>query len=166
MTARAEAQGEQLVVLQLGGESYGVDIAAVNSIVTREQITRVPHAPAFVEGVINLRGAIVPVVDLRRRFGLPAAEPTVASRIVVVETRTGLLGLLVDAVTETISVRREAVEPPSSLLTTSDSPYLRGVARLEDRLIVILDLEQILPRVETASLASAAAQAGAEEGRA
>lgn len=166
MTARAAAQGEQLVVLQLGGESYAVEIAAVNSIVTRQQITRVPHAPAFVEGVINLRGAIVPVVDLRRRFGLPGAEPTIASRIVVAETRTGPLGLLVDAVTETISVPREAVEPPSSLLTSADSPYLRGVARIEDRLVVILDLERILPRVEAASLASAATQAGAEAGRA
>jgi len=147
---------EQLVVFELAGESYGVDIGAVNTIIRMQEITHVPRAPAFVEGVINLRGSIIPVLDLRKRFGLNAYEETKASRIVVVETAGGAFGLIVDAVTETLSLSREVIEPPSSIVATADSHYLRGVAKLEERLIILLEIERILRLEETDALAEAA----------
>jgi len=147
-----ETEEEQLVVFELSQESYGVDIGTVNTIIRMQRITHVPRAPKFVEGVINLRGSIIPVIDLRKRFELAAFEETKASRIVVVETAAGLIGLVVDAVTETLSLARDASEPPSSIVTTADSHYLRGVAKLEDRLIILLDLERIFGESESEEL--------------
>ncbi len=147
-TASVTEQEEQLVVFELAGESYGVDIGAVNTIIRMQQITHVPRAPEYVEGVINLRGNIIPVVDLRKRFGLEAREDTKASRIVVVETLLGAFGLIVDAVTETLTVSRGVIEPPSSIVATADSRYLRGVAKLEGRLIILLEIEQIVAALE------------------
>jgi len=143
---------EQLVVFELSGESYWVDIAAVNTIIRMGRITHVPRAPDFVNGVINLRGSIVPVIDLRKRFGLEAFEETKASRIVVMETSAGLIGLIVDAVTETLSLATNAIEPPAALVTTADSHYLRGVAKVDERLIILLDIQRILTLSEAAGL--------------
>jgi len=143
---------EQLVVFELSKESYGVDIGAVNTIIRMGRITHVPRAPDFVNGVINLRGSIVPVIDLRKRFGLEAFEETNASRIVVMETSAGLVGLIVDAVTETLSLATNAIEPPAELVTTADSHYLRGVAKVDERLIILLDVERILTLSEAAAL--------------
>lgn len=152
----APTEEEQLVVFELARESYGVNIGAVNTIIRMQQITRVPRTPDFVEGVINLRGSIVPVIDLRERFEMGTYEETKASRIVVVETSAGLIGLIVDAVTETLSLAAEAIEPPSSLVTTSDSHYLRGVGKVDDRLIILLGIEQLLSVQEAEALMEAA----------
>ena len=111
-----------------------------------------PRAPESVEGVINLRGSIVPVIDLRKRFGLGAFEETNASRIVVMETGAGLIGLIVDAVTETRSLGTDAIEPACSLVTTSDSHYLRGVAKVDGGLIILVDIESISRESETEAL--------------
>jgi purine-binding chemotaxis protein CheW len=143
------SEEQQLVVFELSGESYGVDIGAVNTIIRMQSITHVPRAPEFVEGVINLRGSIVPVIGLRKRFGLSAFEETKASRIVVVETLAGLFGMIVDAVTETLSLPGDSIEPPSSIVTSTDSQYLRGVAKVDDRLIIMLDIQRILTADET-----------------
>ncbi len=163
MTASQElalgSEEQQLVVFELSGESYGVDISAVNTIIRMQPITHVPRAPEFVEGVINLRGSIVPVIDLRRRFGLSNFEETKASRIVVVETESGLIGMIVDAVTETLSISFDAIEPPSSIVTSTDSRYLRGVAKTDDRLLILLDIERILSAAESEALASVGTQA-------
>jgi len=148
----ALAAEQQLVVFELSRESYGVDIGAVNTIIRMQPITHVPRAPEFVEGVINLRGSIVPVIDLRKRFGLDSQEETKASRIVVVETAVGLVGMVVDAVTETLSLSREAIKPPSSVVTTTESHYLRGVAKLQERLIILLAIEKLLSDAETDAL--------------
>jgi purine-binding chemotaxis protein CheW len=149
-----DSEEQQLVVFELSGESYGVEIGAVNTIIRMQPITHVPRAPEFVKGVINLRGSIVPVIDLRTRFGLAAFEETKASRIVVVETELGLIGMIVDAVTETLSLPTNAIEPPSSIVTSADSRYLRGVAKADDRLLILLDLERILTASEKEVVAS------------
>jgi len=120
----------QLVVFQLGAELYGVEIARVHEIIRLQAITRVPRAPAFVEGIINLRGKVIPVVDLRHRFGLPAAEHTRASRIVVVEIGDQVVGLIVDAVSEVLRIAGATVEPPSPVVAGLESEYLRGIAKL------------------------------------
>jgi purine-binding chemotaxis protein CheW len=146
MSANEQVKEEQLVVFELAGESYGVDIGRVQEIDRMERVTTVPHAPSFVEGVINLRGRITPVVDLRSRFGLARAEATALTRIVVVKSGEEWVGLVVDAVSEVLRIAIDAIEPPSSMVTTSDSAFLRGIAKLNERLIILLDLEKVLDK--------------------
>jgi purine-binding chemotaxis protein CheW len=145
---------EQVVVLELAGEAYGVEIGRVEEIIRMQAITRIPNGPAFIEGVTNLRGRVIPVLDLRKRFGLPATEQTRRSRIVVGELGQHTVGLVVDGVSEVLLVSADAVEPPSTLVTTSDSAFLRGVAKLGERLILLLDLARILTRAEQDDLAA------------
>jgi purine-binding chemotaxis protein CheW len=142
----------QLVVFQLGAELYGCEISRVHEIIRLQSVTRVPRAPAFVEGVINLRGKVIPVVDLRRRFGLPTAEHTRASRIVVVEIGDQVVGIVVDGVSEVLRVNSAIVEPPSPVVAGIDSEYLHGIAKLSDRLVILLDLDRILAREERRAL--------------
>lgn len=142
----------QLVVFQLGAELYGVEISRVHEIIRLQSVTRVPRAPVFVEGVINLRGKVIPVVDLRRRFGLPTAEHTRASRIVVVELGDQVVGIVVDGVSEVLRVNTASVEPPSPVVAGIDSEYLHGIAKLSDRLVILLDLDRILARDERRAL--------------
>ncbi|MCC6792627.1 MAG: chemotaxis protein CheW [Thermomicrobiales bacterium] len=142
-TARGNGE-QQLVVFELGREVYGVDIAAVQEIIRMQEITKVPRAPRFVEGVINLRGKVIPVVDLRHRFGLDHADRTRASRIVVVDIGDHTIGMVVDGVSEVLRITDDCVEPPSPVVTTLDSDYLRGIAKLEERLVILLELDQVL----------------------
>jgi purine-binding chemotaxis protein CheW len=145
---------EQVVVLELAGEAYGVEIGRVEEIIRMQPITRIPNGPAFIEGVTNLRGRVIPVLDLRKRFGLPSLEATRRSRIVVGELGEHTVGLVVDGVSEVLLVGSDAVEPPSTLVTSADSAFLRGVAKLEERLILLLDLSRILTRAEQEDLAA------------
>ena len=147
---------QQLVVFDLASEAYGVDIGAVREIIRLQDITRVPRTPDFVEGVINLRGKVIPVVDLRKRFMLPVAEQTDDNRIVVVDIGGQDIGVVVDAVTEVLRILSDSVEPPSSVITTTDSDYLMGICKMESRLIILLDLDRVLSEEEKTLLADAA----------
>jgi purine-binding chemotaxis protein CheW len=144
----------QLVVFSLAGEFYGVDINLVESIIRMEPITVVPHAPRFLEGVINMRGEILPVVDLCRHFDLPSAESTKETRIIVVEVNTYRVGMVVDAVTEVLRVSEDVIEPPAPLITTIDSTFINGIAKVPDRLVILLDLVKILATKEKAEVAA------------
>lgn len=143
----------QLVVFDLATEAYGVDISAVREIIRLQDITRVPRAPTFVEGVINLRGKVIPVIDLRRRFSLPVSEENTENRIVVVDIGGQDIGVIVDAVNEVLRISSDSVEPPSAVITGAESDYLLGIAKLEDRLIILLDLERVLSDEEREILA-------------
>ncbi len=134
----------QLVSFLIENEEFGVDILNVQEIIRPVDITRVPNAPAFVEGVINLRGRIVPVVDLRKRFNLPRRERDKNSRIIVVELGDKIVGFMVDAVREVLRVDASVIEPPPQLAIGIDAHYITGVAKLDDRLLILLDLEGIL----------------------
>jgi len=147
----------QIVVFELGDERYGLDIAAVYEIIRHQPITAVPQAPAFVEGVINLRGRIIPVVDLRERFGLAAGELTKAARIVVAEAACTRVGLVVDGVSEVLMVPSDAIEPTPDVAAGVDAAYLRGIAKLGERLIILLDLDGLFGDADASALASAAA---------
>lgn len=146
----------QLVVFELGDESYGVDISRVQDINRMQEITEIPHAPDSVVGVINLRGRVIPVIDLRQRFGLPIAEHTKATRIVVVRMGENLIGMIVDAVLQVLRISADIVEPPSPVLASIDSKYLRGIAKFDDHLVVLLDLDFVLSRHEQAEIADLA----------
>jgi len=147
----------QIVVFELGDERYGLDIATVYEIIRHQPITAVPQAPAFVEGVINLRGRIIPVVDLRDRFGMTSGELTRASRIVVAEAAGTRVGLVVDGVSEVLMVSSDAIEPTPEVAAGADAAYLRGIAKLGERLIILLALDGLFGEADAAALAAAAA---------
>ncbi|ACA60289.1 chemotaxis protein CheW [Candidatus Desulforudis audaxviator] len=154
---------EQLVVFQLAGQTYGMDIARVFEIIRMETITRVPKAPSFVEGVIKLRGNIIPVIDLRKRFAMPPAESTANNRIVIVEMGGTTIGMIVDAVSEVLRISQADIEPPPPMVAGVDAAYLRGIALWRDRLIILLDLEKILAEKEQARLRQARMELAAEK---
>ncbi len=134
----------QIVVFDLHREHYGVDISAVESILKPQAITSVPCSPPYVVGVTNLRGKVLPVIDLRRRFGLPAAEANADTRIVVVQMGAHVVGMIVDGVSEVLNLDAASIEPPSSVTSTADSIFIKGIARLEGRLVILLDLDKIV----------------------
>lgn len=142
----------QFVVFKVNDEAYGVDIATVESIIKMQAITAVPHAPAFIEGVTNLRGTILPVMDLRKRFGIETTPPTKDTRIVVIEMGGLTVGIIVDAVSEVVRVPEECIEPLSPLVSTVDSAFMRGIAKMEDQLVILLDLSQVLSAAERQDL--------------
>lgn len=142
----------QLVVFDLNGEHYGLEIAAVESIIKMQAITVVPQAPAFVEGVTNLRGKVLPVIDLRRRFGLEVETATKATRIVVVEMSGLTVGMVVDGVSEVLHINSDTIEPPSPIMTTVDSAFIRGIAKVAQRLVILLDLAKVLSLSEQNTL--------------
>ena len=143
---------QQLVVFDLADEGYGVDISAVREIIRLQEITQVPRTPEFVEGVINLRGKVIPVIDLRKRFGLTVEAESQDNRIVVVDIGDQDIGVVVDAVTEVLRIPTDSVEPPASVITTDGSDYLLGIAKLESRLIILLDLRKVLSVDEEGAL--------------
>ncbi|HWI64786.1 MAG TPA: chemotaxis protein CheW [Symbiobacteriaceae bacterium] len=138
----------QLVVFQLGSELYGADISVVREVSPLQRVTRVPRTPKYIEGVTNLRGRVIPVVDLRRRLGLPVSAATKSTRIAVAELEGGQVGMIVDAVLEVLRVPQSSIEPPSQLLSKVDSEYVQGVAKVDNRLIILLDLARVLQREE------------------
>jgi purine-binding chemotaxis protein CheW len=133
-----------LVCFRLGEEEYGVDISQVQEINRMMPITRVPRAPAFMKGVINLRGQLIPVVDLRLRFGMLAVEPTKSTRIVVVEIGHSRVGMIVDGVSEVLKMPIEHIEPAPEMITDIEAGYIKGVGKFGERLIVLLDLGPIV----------------------
>jgi purine-binding chemotaxis protein CheW len=144
----------QLVVFELANEHYGVDIAAVESIIKMQPITIVPHAPAFVEGVTNLRGKVLPVIDLRKRFDLTTQDVTRDSRIVVVSVGGSEVGMVVDGVSEVLRIPDEAIEPPPPMVTTVDSTFIIGIAKINDLLVILLDLGKVLSEQDETALHS------------
>lgn len=145
-------QFEQLVVFQLANEYYGVDIGAVSTIIRMQDLTAVPQTPNYVEGVINLRGSIIPVIDLRKRFCLAQESITKSSRIVVVEANGSMVGMIVDAVAETLRISADMVEPPSCVIASVESEYLRGIAKQGDRLVILLDINLVMGGKEMESM--------------
>jgi purine-binding chemotaxis protein CheW len=131
----------QIVVFELGSERYGLDIASVYEIIRHQPITAVPQAPTYVKGVINLRGRIIPVVDLRDRFEMAQGELTKASRIVVAEASGTRVGLVVDGVSEVLMVPTDAIEPTPDVAAGVDASYQKGIAKLGERLIILLELD-------------------------
>ncbi len=143
--AAASTAEEHVVIFRLADEHYALDIQAVQEIVRMQAITSIPGADAWVEGITNLRGRVVPVIDLRRRCNVPAGDHTPETRIVVVGSPNGMVGLIVDAVSEVMRIPADQVEPHSGIVKVPENSYLRGVAKLDDRLISLMDLEGVLP---------------------
>lgn len=139
----------QLVVFAVGDEEFGVEISQVREIVRLVQITYLPKAPDFIEGVVNLRGQVLAVIDLAKRLGISSKPRGETTRIIVVEVGGNTLGMIVDSVSEVLRLSSEYVEEVPSLVETEVAEqYIRGVGKLKDRLLVLLDLNKILTSEE------------------
>ena len=143
-TRRGDDERLQLVTFSIGDEEFGVDILKVQEIIRTMEITKVPRAPEFVEGVINLRGKVIPIIDLRRRFSLPPRHHDSHTRIIVIEITQMVVGFVVDAVSEVLRIPVNTVEPPPPVVAGLDSDYISGVGKLQDRLLIMLDLDRLL----------------------
>jgi purine-binding chemotaxis protein CheW len=138
----------QLVGIRIGRETFGLPIALVREIVRVPEITSVPNAPDYIEGVINLRGRIIPVVDLRKRFGEKITEPNKRNRIVVVELESRRIGLIVNSASEVLKIAPSEIEAPHDVFQEGELNYITGVGKLKGRLVILLDLNKILQRGE------------------
>jgi len=156
MGTNTESQIQQLVTFRLGDEEYGVDILKVHEIDRMMDITEVPNAPPSIEGVINLRGKVIPVINLRKKFNLPDREADGRTKIVVVDIGTSA-GMIVDSVSEVLRISSDIIEPPPPMTTGVSSEYIRGVGKLKDRLLILLDIEKLLGADEKANTANAVA---------
>ncbi len=155
---RAHEELLQLVGFHVGGEEFGIDILRVQEIIRAQQLTRVPNSPEFMEGVMNLRGKIIPVIALRKRFGLEEAPPDKQNRIVVVEIQGTVLGFIVDAVSEVLRIPADTVEPPPRLGLV-EREYVSGVGKLGDRLLILLDANRLMSGSGEGMIGTTVAQA-------
>jgi purine-binding chemotaxis protein CheW len=150
----------QVVGFRIGNETFGVLIASVREIVRVPEITAVPSAPETVEGVINLRGKIIPVMDLRKRFGQVEIQPDKKNRILVVELQNKLVGLIVNAASEVLKISPSDIEAPGTVFAEGESSYVTGVGKLKGRLIILLDVSKLLHQQEFKRLEEAAETVG------
>lgn len=138
----------QVVGLRIGRETFGLPISIVREIVRVPEITSVPNAPDYIEGVINLRGRIIPIVDLRKRFGQKQFEPNKKNRIVVVELGARAFGLIVNSASEVLRIPPSEIEEPNNVFQEGELDYITGVGKLNGRLVILLDVDRILKRGE------------------
>lgn len=145
-------QEVQLACFRLGGELYALDIMKIREIIRPQKLTPVPKAPRFIEGVINLRGTVIPVADLRKRFDQKVGEDTRKNRIIVCSLRGRMVGLLVDEVTEVRRYTRQDLSPAPQFLKGPEAEFFLGVARQNDDLVMLIDLEKVLSNDEKIAL--------------
>ncbi|MGH9575568.1 MAG: chemotaxis protein CheW [Candidatus Acidiferrales bacterium] len=146
----------QLVGFRIGRETFGLPISIVREIIRVPEITAVPDAPDYVEGVINLRGRIIPVVDLRKRFGETLLQPDKKNRVVVVELERRAIGLIVNSASEVLRIPPSEIEHPSDVFPEGELNFITGVGKLNGRLVILLDLNRMLQRGELSRLEEAA----------
>jgi len=137
----------QLVSFNLAEEEFGVDILLVQEINRMVEITSIPQTPSYCEGVINLRGRVIPIVDLRKKFGLPSHDWDKDTRIIVCDIDSQVVGMIVDAVSEVRRIPASTVEPPPDIVTSVNSRYIQGVAKLNERLLIFLDIKKLVAEV-------------------
>jgi len=143
------AEELKVIVFTLANEEYGIEVDKVKTIERMSPVTRVPRTPPFVKGVMNLRGVVVPVIDLRGRFGLPETEPTDSSRIIIVSANELEVGFIVDSANDVLDVMSDAIENPPEVVGGVKAKYLSGVAKIGDnRLLILLHLAEVLNRAE------------------
>ncbi|MBE2889752.1 chemotaxis protein CheW [Geobacter anodireducens] len=158
--AHADAtETQQYLTFTLAGEVFAVDVAKVREILEWSSITKVPQTPGFMRGVINLRGSVVPVIDLRQKFGMPETERSIDTCIIVVEVETAMetlvLGMLADSVQEVFELERGNIEPAPRIGTKLDTSFLKGMGKRGDMFLIILDMDRVFGEDDLAGLAAA-----------
>lgn len=136
--------GSQFLTFSLGDELYGVDILRVQEIKGYTTVTRIPNTPAHIKGVLNLRGTIVPIVELRTKFGMPTIEYTMFTVIVVVVVQDKVMGLVVDAVSDVLNIEKKDIQPPPEFGNTVDVSFISGIGKSGDRLVSLFDIDRLL----------------------
>jgi purine-binding chemotaxis protein CheW len=149
----------QFLTFALGQEEYGVEILKIQEIKGFSAITPLPNTPAFIKGVLNLRGTIVPIIDLRKKFSLPEVGYTKFTVIVVVQVQGKIMGFIVDAVSDVLNVAGADIQPTPDLHGQVDTSFINGLAKTGEKLVILLDIEKVLTAAETATVAQAAAEA-------
>lgn len=149
-------EGGQYVTFLLGDEEYGLEIMAVQEIIGFTHITHVPHLPDFIKGVINLRGTVVPVIDLRLKFGLGQVEYNNHTCVVVVKMEERVMGMIVDVVSEVVNFPDGAVEPAPAFGTNIRADFIKGMGKIGDRLVIIMDIDRVLSNEELAAIVATA----------
>ena len=141
----------QLVIFKLAKEDYGLPISKVQEINRMVAVTKLPHTPDFMEGIINLRGRVIPVLDLRKRFGFGAQEHNDDTRIMVTDILGQTVGLIVDAVHEVVTIKGDCIEPPPQTFVI-DAQFVKGIGKLENRLVIMLDIDKVITSHESVLL--------------
>lgn len=144
----------KVIVFKLNDEEYAISIDQVGSIEMMHPITRVPQAYDFIKGVMNLRGTVIPVIDLRKRFGIESIEPTEETRIIVFHLENMEVGLIVDVANDIVDIDEEKIESPPEVVGTVHIDYIEGVVKFNERLLILLDLEKVLTTDEIEHLKS------------
>jgi purine-binding chemotaxis protein CheW len=145
----------QLVTFKMNTEEYAVDILKVQEINRMSEIAKVPNAPEYVEGVINLRGRVIPVVSLRKRFGFAEKDSDEQSRIIIMDIQSITIGVIVDSVSEVLRIPSNTVDPAPSFSTELGTEFIKGIAKMEDRLIILIDMNILIERTESVSMLEA-----------
>ena len=144
---------EQFLSFQLGAEEYGIDILRVQEIRAYEKATRMPNTPAYIKGVINLRGVIVPVIDLRMKFGLDSAEYNEMTVVVVLNLAHRTVGIVVDSVSDVLALAASDIRPAPEFTARVDNAFVRGLATIDQRMLIIADIERLMTGAEMALVA-------------
>ena len=143
---------KHFISFSVGEEEYGLELLRVKEVIRAREITWIPRVPSFVKGIINLRGDVIPVIDLRERFGLSEREHSASTRVIVVEVRGRLVGMVVDSASQSVRIPAAQIEPPPPVLGGMVQAYIAGVGKVDDRLIVLLDADSVLTVVEHGAL--------------
>lgn len=142
----------KLAVFMLGGQPYAIDIMKIKQIIRPLKITRLPKAPDFLEGMINLRGVFIPVIDMRKRFQMDARDPKQEGKVIIASVDHRIVGVMVDEVTEVVPVPKAEIQPPPRVIRGVESTYLLGVCRYQEEILLILNLDEILTAEEKSTL--------------
>ncbi len=150
-----EMEGDlsQLISFEVGEEEYGLDILRVKEVIRIREITRLPRAPSFVKGIINLRGDVIPIIDLRDKFGLEHREYTSTTRVIVVDVEGRLVGMVVDEASQVVRIPADQIDPPPPIAGGLSTEYIKGVGKLDEKLVILLNIDRILTREEKVELA-------------
>ena len=142
-------KNQQLVSFKIGSEEFGINIMKVQEIIRMQEITKVPQMPHFIEGIINLRGNVIPIIDLRKKFGMPIIDITNDSRVIVVSVLDRIMGIIVDGVSEVLRLNDEQLQPPPPIISNIGREYIKGVGKLDDkRLLILLEIDKVLSERE------------------
>ena len=144
----ATTEVKQLISFTVGNEEYGLELLRVKEVIRMRQVTWLPKAPSCVKGIINLRGQVIPIIDLRERFDLPHARDTAMTRVIVVEIERKPVGMVVDSASQVVRVPVDQFEPPPPVLGEEASSFISAVGKIGDRLVTIMDVEKLLGREE------------------
>ncbi len=147
MQTAAHTEMLQLVTFKLSGQKYAVDILKVQEIDNMKEIAAIPNAPSFLEGAMNLRGKVIPVLNLRKKFGFDQA-PIDSSKIVIMDIRGVIMGIIVDSVSDVLRIPCDVVEPPPPVSSNVSTEFISGIAKLEEGLVILLDIDQLLDAEE------------------